>query len=184
MDHATALKLLVRLCHHRWAIPILAEMHRAGGGSKFITLSVRLSASKGALANTLARLNDLGWVERNPGYGHPMRPEYVLTREGKRLAPWCARIHAMLKRTGTEDALLRKWSLPIALAMHHGCTRFAELRDALPAITSRALTLALKELQRAGIARREVRDAYPPSVEYQLAARGRRVAARLMPLPK
>lgn len=184
MENTAALTLLVRLCHHRWAIPVLAELHRAGGGSKFITLTFRLSCSKGALANTLARLIGLGWIERNPGDGHPMRPEYILTRQGKRLAPGCARLHALLKRTRTEDVLLRKWSLPIALAMHRGCARFTELRSALPTITNRALTLALKELQHAGIAARTVYEDHPPRIEYQLAPRGRRVADRLTSMPR
>jgi DNA-binding HxlR family transcriptional regulator len=176
------LGLLVRLCHHRWAIPILAELHHGGDGAKFVTLTFRLGVSKSALSATLAHLIDLGWVTRNPGYGHPMRPEYILTRAGKRLAPWCARVHTLLKRTRTEDALLRKWSLPIAFAMHRGATRFAELRDSLPTITSRALALALKDLQRAEITVRRVEDDCPIRIEYRLAQSGRRVAAALASL--
>jgi len=182
-DHEHSLRLLMLLCHHRWAIPVLAELQRSGGGSKFITLTFRLKVSKSSLASTLARLIDLGWIERNPGYGHPMRPEYILTRSGTKLAPWCAGIYATLKRLRAEDALLRKWSLPIALALHHGCSRFAELRSALPDITSRALTLTLTELIDAGVTKRRVHDDAPPRVEYQLAPAGKRLGEKLRSLP-
>ena len=29
---------------------------------------------------------------KNPGHGHPMRPEYLLTSSGEELAPWCRRL--------------------------------------------------------------------------------------------
>jgi DNA-binding HxlR family transcriptional regulator len=47
----------------------------------------------------------------------------------------------------------------------------------LPDATPRALTLALKELDAAGLVRRTVLDDYPPSVVYELTASARPIAA-------
>jgi DNA-binding HxlR family transcriptional regulator len=49
-----------------------------GQGERFVTLVNRLGASKDAVSATLAQLIDDGVVQRNPGYGHPLRPEYLV----------------------------------------------------------------------------------------------------------
>ena len=69
---------LPALLHHRWAVPILAVLHREKG-AKFVTLGSRLGVSRDSLRRSLDRLTQQRLVRRNPGYGHPMRPEYVLT---------------------------------------------------------------------------------------------------------
>src|SRR5947207_13068422 len=68
----------IRLFHHRWAVPVLAELRRERG-SRFVTLANRIGVTRDSLRRTLSALIDDGLVERNPGYGHPLRPEYVLT---------------------------------------------------------------------------------------------------------
>jgi DNA-binding HxlR family transcriptional regulator len=175
---------LVALLHHRWAVPILAEVHRASG-ARFVTLARRLGMSRDSLKRTLAALDEAGLVVRNPGYGHPMRPEYILTPEGLRVAPWCVRVHKLVRALGVEDVALRKWSLAVALALEAGNGRFSEVRAFLPGITARALALTLKELQTAGLVERVVVDAYPPTPVYRLTRRGRRLAplfaSRLVP---
>jgi len=155
------------LFHHRWSAAVLAELHRCGG-CKFITLVNRLSISRDSLRRTLDALMTQGWVLRNPGHGHPMRPEYILTPSGARLAPWCARVCAVLRAAGIEEVGFRKWSMPIALALHRGRRRFSELRSFLPGLTARALTLALKELSGVGVIERHVSDGFPPTTYYQL----------------
>ena len=75
---------LVSLCHHRWTLPVLAEIERTRG-SRFATLSGRLGAGGDSLRRTLRSLDHLGLVTRNPGYGHPLRPEYVFTPAGRRI---------------------------------------------------------------------------------------------------
>ena len=70
---------LVALCHHRWSLPVLAEIGRTRG-TRFATLTGRLGVTGESLRRTLAYLQEEGLVERNPGYGHPLRPEYLLTR--------------------------------------------------------------------------------------------------------
>ena len=69
---------LLTLCHHRWSLPVLAEIGRTGG-SRFATLTGRLGVTGESLRRTLSYLQDEGLVARNPGYGHPLRAEYVLT---------------------------------------------------------------------------------------------------------
>lgn len=169
------------LLHHRWAVPVLAELQRAhsagAGGAKFITLVNRVGVARQTLSRTLEALIDAGWVMRNPGYGHPMRPEYVLTAAGKRIAPLCARLWRVLRRLDAEDAGLRKWPLAIAAAMADGAHRFNDIRHAIPTVTARALTLALKQLQDAALIERIVYDEYPPTVEYRLSSRAKHIAA-------
>lgn len=163
------------LCHHRWSAGVLAELHRGGGGAKFVTLERRLGIPRDSLSRTLAGLRRLRLVARNRGYGHPMRPEYLLTAAGARLAPACARLVAFVKRAGIEEQALRKWSLPVALALARGAGRFRDFREALPAITARALTLALESLRSADLVERRVTEGRPPGTAYRLTRRGRRL---------
>jgi DNA-binding HxlR family transcriptional regulator len=160
-------------------VPILAELHRSAG-SRFVPLANRLGLSRESLRQTLLALIELGLVMRNPGYGHPLRPEYVLTTHGRRLAPACAELVDALQRLDFEDGGLKKWSIPVLLELA-GERRFAELRDAL-GISPRALTLALKELAEAGLAERRVHSGFPPSTSYRATPRARplaRAASRL-----
>jgi DNA-binding HxlR family transcriptional regulator len=165
------------LCHHRWSIPVIAEIRRTGG-SRFATLSGVLGIAGESLRRTLSYLQDEGLVERNPGYGHPLRPEYLLTRKGRIVAPHARRLLEAL--AGHEEVALKKWSLPV-LAQLDEPRRFSELRAAQPA-SPRALTLALKELQADGLVRRTVTDEYPPHVRYAATRKGRRIvgAARAL----
>jgi DNA-binding HxlR family transcriptional regulator len=161
------------LFHHRWAVPILAELERSGGGSRFVVLAGRLGLSRESLRQTLSALIDAELVMRNPGYGHPLRPEYVLTARGRRLAPKCIRLLDALEREGLVDVGLKKWSVPVLVALA-GERRFGELRDELQA-SPRALTLALKELGDAGLVERRVHADFPPSTSYRLTPRARRL---------
>jgi len=154
---------LIALFHHRWAAPVLAELERQKG-SRFAALAGILGLSRASLRRTLDALIELGLVTPNPGYGHPLRPEYTLTPRGARVAARCRRLLAVL---GDErEIALRKWSLPVLIALRHA-VRFSELRDELPGITPRALALALKDLQAVGLVERRVDEgAYPPTVAY------------------
>jgi DNA-binding HxlR family transcriptional regulator len=57
--------------------------------------------------------------------------------------------------------------------------RFSELRAGLTGVTPRALALALQDLERAGLVRREVLATRPPSSLYRPTAAGRRVQRAL-----
>lgn len=153
---------LVALCHHRWSLPVLAEIGRTRG-SRFATLSGRLGVAGESLRRTLAHLGEEGLVERNEGYGHPLRPEYVLTPAGREVAPRAEALLAAL--AGHEEVGLKKWSLPV-LAELEGPRRFSELRAALP-VTARGLALALRDLEDAGLVRRSVTEDRPPQTRYE-----------------
>ena len=160
---------LIALFHHRWSAPVLAELLRQKG-SRFAALSGTLGVGRESLRRTLDSLLALGLVARNPGYGHPLRPEYILTEDGKRVAQRCAKLLA----ANEDDVLLRKWSLPVLAALGQPA-RFSELRVSVPGVTPRALALALKDLQAAELVERRVEDAYPPRTLYTPTPQGRRL---------
>jgi DNA-binding HxlR family transcriptional regulator len=168
-----SIEQLVAIFHHRWAAPILAELHRSRG-TRFVFLARRLEISNESLRRTLDALISLGLVRRNPGYGHPLRPEYLLTRSGVRPAGMCVR----LLDAAPETVMLRKWSIP-AVAMLRKERRFSELRARLPGVSARALALALKDLQAADLVEREVLHGYPPSTVYRVTSAGRRIQQAL-----
>ena len=149
---------------------MLVELARERG-ARVVLLARRLGVPRDSLTRTLAALVESRLVRRNPGYGHPLRPEYLLTRRGERAAHVCK---AVLDAAPDDDVVLRKWSLPVLAALGEG-SRFSELRARVPGIGSRALALALKELQRADLVAREVLDEYPPATVYRPTAAGRRL---------
>jgi DNA-binding HxlR family transcriptional regulator len=169
---------LIALFHNRWSVPILAELDRQRG-SRFVTLSRILGLSRESLRRTLAALIDGGLVGRNPGYGHPLRPEYVLTSSGERIAAACRPLVERLRRGELEEVALKKWSMPVVYALAEGPRRFSELRDALEGVSPRALTLALKDLEAAGLVDRRVTNDYPPATVYRLTRSGRPLATLL-----
>jgi DNA-binding HxlR family transcriptional regulator len=169
---------LIALFHNRWSVPILAELHRQRG-SRFVTLSRILGLSRESLRRTLAALIEGGLVGRNPGYGHPLRPEYVLTSSGERIAGACRPLVELLRRSELEEVGLKKWSMPVVYALAEGPLRFSELRETLEGVSPRALTLALKDLEAAGLVDRRVTDDYPPATVYRLTRSGRPLAELL-----
>jgi DNA-binding HxlR family transcriptional regulator len=173
---------LTGLFHHRWAVPALAALSTLGGGAKFVTLQMNLGVSRDSLKRTLVALVDAGLIARNPGYGHPMRPEYVLTAVGKQVAPACAAVVEKLQRLGIEDIGLKKWSLPVAHALVAADGRFNRLCAALGEVTPRALAQALRDLQQVGLVKRLLVDDNPPRTEYQLTRRGRRLTSVMVEL--
>jgi DNA-binding HxlR family transcriptional regulator len=164
------------LFHHRWGVPVIAEIHR-GRGAKLVTIVNRLGVGRDTILRTLESLTDRGWVTRNPGYGHPMRPEYVLTERGRAIGPACVLLMQKLHALDQTQVGLRKWSMPVLAALFGGADRFGAMEAALPRATARALTLALKDLQHAGLVERDIEPGYPPRPRYRLSRR----AARLKP---
>jgi DNA-binding HxlR family transcriptional regulator len=172
---------IARLFHHRWAAPVLAELHRSKG-SRFVTLANRLGLGRESLRRTLAALIDSGLVMKNPGYGHPLRPEYLLTERGESVASACARLISALEHLDANDVGLKKWSMPAVLALADGECRYSELRKRLPEVSPRALTLALKDLGAAELVDRRVTGDYPPATVYRLRPRARPLARILSAL--
>jgi DNA-binding HxlR family transcriptional regulator len=164
------------LSNHRWAVPILANL-AATGGARFVPLANELGISRDVLRQTLDALIETKLVMRNPGYGHPTRPEYVLTAKGRRIAPACAKLVQEIRRQGMEDVVLKKWSMPIVAALGRE-SRYGELRRSVGA-TPRALTLTLKELVACGLVERRVHTGFPPTTTYRLTPRSRTLRLRV-----
>src|SRR4051794_39521217 len=163
---------LVELFHHRWAPPALALLDQRGG-VRFVELQRKLGVTRESLRRALDALVALGYVRRNQGYGHPLRPEYLITESGRSASALARRV----SRSRSRDTLLRKWSVPV-LAELAEPRRFSELRAALPGVTPRALALALQDLESTGLVRREVRPTRPPSTVYRPTARADTILGR------
>lgn len=157
----------------------MAELARTNG-AKFVTLANALGASRSSLSATLNDLIDQGLVMKNPGYGHPMRPEYLLTEQGSAIAGHCRALAELMQRRGDSDLAYRKWTLPLVAAIGDDVRRFNEVRGALgEVVTARAVTLGLKSMLSRGWARRLLIDDYPPAAGYALMPKGRAVLSRV-----
>ena len=168
------LRRIVNLFHHRWAAPLVAELSRAEG-SRFVALVNRLEASPTAVRQALDHLIEHGLVTPNPGYGHPLRPEYILTPRGEAIGQPCERLDALVVKLGVREVALRKWSMPVLYAIGEGASRFSEIPRALGQATDRAVSLSLKELEGARMIGREVLERRPPVSLYRATSAGRKL---------
>jgi len=158
--------LIRRLSAGRWIIPVLALMAEHGG-SRFSVIERRLSISTSVLSRTLSALEAQGWIASNPGHGHPLRPEYLLTSDGSRIAQWCLTVIEQRRLIGLDRAHLGRWSLPLIGEIGGAWRRFSELQRGLQPISPRALSLELVSLGNAAIIRRR-----PAGPIYSLTDRG------------
>jgi DNA-binding HxlR family transcriptional regulator len=156
---------LISLFHRRWSVPLIASLAR-DEGDRFVPLCHKLSASPASVRQTLDELIARGWVAPNPGYGHPLRPEYILTRRGQKLAPACVRLDAALGALDLRAVALRKWSMPVLYVVGDAPARFSDITRRLEGITDRALSLTLQDLHGASVLAREVLDGRPPRSMY------------------
>ena len=65
-----------------------------------------------------------------------------------------------------------KWTLLVVGMLEDGPIRYSELKNRVPGISQRMLTLTLKKLERDGLVRRESFPEIPPRVEYELTPLG------------
>jgi DNA-binding HxlR family transcriptional regulator len=76
------------------------------------------------------------------------------------------------------DILAGRWKLFILYKLVNRTLRFSELKEHIPNITDRMLTLHLQELEADGLVIRTVYAEVPPKVEYRLTE----IAALLIPV--
>lgn len=170
---------LIDLCHYRWGLPAVAGIYHTGG-ARFAPLRHSLDASAAALRSALRSLQRLGLVEPNPGYGHPLRPEYRLTETGRAVGEASAWLVDWAMEKGLEALIGPKWSLPVLDALVAGPLRFRTLQTRLSPITPRALASALRDLESLGVVLREIEEeSHPPAVTYRLSGLGLEAAAIL-----
>lgn len=169
-------EVLQRLTASRWAIPVLALLSREVG-ARFAVIERHFGLSRHSLTRTLAYLREQGWVMPNPGYGHPLRPEYVLSEAGRAIGAACERIEDARVRLGLNAPDLMRWTLPVAGGLDAEWTRFNALQARLTPVTPRALSLTLQAMIGLDLVRRRLEDRFPPVPLYGLTGRGERLAA-------
>jgi DNA-binding HxlR family transcriptional regulator len=87
----------------------------------------------------------------------------------------CAPVPSELR--SVAELLERRWTLGTIYACSSGAARFNEFRQSLPGISPTTLSDRLEHLEAAGIVERELVPGRPPHAEYQLTAKGKRLAA-------
>ena len=169
---------LIRFSAGRWLIPLLA-LASAGDGLRFAEAVRRLGLARGVARASLDALVAGGWLARNPGHGHPLRPEYVLTERGRAAGVWSEAVMAARGGLGLAPDALTRWTLPLVAALGHGEARFGELAAALAPVSPRALSLTLKAALDERLMERRLEASFPPVPVYSLGERGRRLVEAL-----
>ena len=163
--------LLVKLTSRAWSLSILAQMDRGVPGRQAALLAAT-GAGRTAFRQSLDHLNSLGLIERNPGHGHPLRPEFRLTPQGIVIAGLANRIESVVKHSSKQQLLRRAWSLPV-LGASREPRYFGEIKNQLAPITDRALSQSLKLLELHQWLRRDVETSdRPVRARYQAANAG------------
>ncbi|UUV04871.1 winged helix-turn-helix transcriptional regulator [Ruegeria sp. YS9] len=145
---------LVKLTSRAWSLKILALLHAKVPGRQAPLLAAT-DASRTAFAASLSHLIELGMIERNPGHGHPLRPEFRLTPFGTQAATVASKI-INTARSEDEIKLLRKsWTVPV-LALAGTPHRFSAIKSGLAVITDRALSSSLHQLEAQNWIRRDI----------------------------
>ncbi len=161
---------LVNVTARAWALPILASLHSGVPGRQASLLSAT-GASRTAFGQSMDHLLEIRLIERNPGHGHPLRPEFRLTQQGKRAAAIAHKIRSITQ--DDDQALLRRtWTLPI-LATLHRPRFFNEIGRDLGPITDRALSQSLKSMEAKNWVSRTISEtARPPRSLYSAVNSG------------
>lgn len=157
---------LLLLTHHRYSIPVIADLW-VSDGDKLVTLIYRTGSSEGGMKQTLAYLMDKELVMKNPGYGHPWRPEYILTDKGCTFGVHTSAAVNLAKEQMAQDVAFDKWSLPILSAILGGARRNKDIKAALPDITPRALSQSLANLCAIEWVEKAMLSLHPVRIEYR-----------------
>lgn len=169
------IELFVNMTSRAWALPILSNLH-AGIAGRQAPLLVATGASRTAFAQSMDHLIAMGLVERNPGYGHPLRPEFRLTLLGITAAAIANKIQNA--SAGEDQKLLRRsWTLPVLTSLRSP-SHFNDIKRKLPTITDRALSQSLKSMEVKNWVCRDVDETVrPPRSIYQAVNVGRVISS-------
>lgn len=173
------IELFVNITSRAWAMPILSSLH-SGVAGRQAPLLAATGASRTAFAQSMDHLIELGLLERNPGYGHPLRPEFRLTKAGSTVAAIADKIHDI----STEEdwpLLRRSWTLPVLTSLHKP-SHFMGIKRHLPTITDRALSQSLKSMEARNWVYRSVDGAArPPRSIYSAVNTGGEISQVIAP---
>jgi DNA-binding HxlR family transcriptional regulator len=170
---------LIALGQHRWLPYLLVEIARTDG-ARFVELLHRMGISRESLSRTLEGGISLGWIVRNPGHGHPLRPEYLLSETGKFAAVCASNILQAEQQSGLPPFSMNRWSRPIIHVIGEGERRYSAIASKLTRSNPRALTQSLKSLIAHRLVDRRILDGYPPASEYALTDSGVIIARSLV----
>ena len=172
------INLLVKITSRAWSLTILALLD-AGTPGRQAPLLAASGASRTAFTQSLQHLMALNLVERNPGHGHPLRPEFRLTPQGKSVAAIASKITSNPLSSEGSRLLRRNWSLPI-LAVSQRPRYFSEIKLDLGTITDRALSQSLQRLHSSRWLTRDIDpNLRPPRPRYSVANEGKTLSAAL-----
>lgn len=172
-------EVLRSLGGNRWAVPVMAFLNREGG-ARFAVIARRLGLSPHSLTRCLEHLRGCGWVMPNPGHGHPLRPEYLLSVTGRAVGALSERIMDERERLGLAAADLSRWSLPLVASLVPEWSRFGELQARLAPVTPRALSQTLQTMIGHDLVTRRLEERFPPLPLYGLSGRGLDLAGALV----
>ncbi len=169
------IKQLVNITSRAWSLDILAAMVRGAKGRQS-SLIAATGAGRTALNASLQHLIEIGLIERNPGHGHPLRPEFRLTNKGETAAQIADKILKTIPDHSGRNLIRQNWSAPL-LSISLEPKFFKTYKSILPPITDRALSQSLKRLENQSWLSRDVdMIARPPRPFYQAIGVGAEIA--------
>lgn len=167
--------LLVNITSKAWALKILALLD-SGVPGRQAPLLAATQASRTSFASSLSHLVQLGLLEKNPGHGHPLRPEFRLTPAGEAAASVAGRIMKIAPDDDAFAIIRRSWAVPI-LAVTQSPERFSGIKSELGTITDRALSQSLCILEDKAWLKREIDVSQrAPFPTYHAANAGRKIS--------
>jgi len=173
------INLFVNITSKAWSLAILSKLH-AGVPGRQAALLTATGAGRTAISQSMEHLIRIGLLERNPGHGHPLRPEFRLTPLGVEAAVLASRIQEI---TGDEDQTLlrRSWTLPVLSSLQRP-RHFCGIKKDLITITDRALSQSLKAMEDRNWVKRSVNTtARPPRSIYCAVNQGARITEIVRP---
>jgi len=78
----------------------------------------------------------------------------------------------MLSIKDALEALEGRWKLLILFSLSEGPKRFTQIAREVTGITDKTLSKELKNLELNKLIKREVKDTFPPTVEYSITSHG------------
>lgn len=173
---------LVNLCSRTWALTALGLMENGISG-RVSPLAAAAGCGRTSMSASVEHLVLLGLLEKNPGHGHPLRPEYRFTSQGAKIAEWALELDSFVKSDDEKILLRNKWTLPL-LSCIDDEARYSEIRRQLIPVTDRALSASLGKLTNSDWLKRKVKGSTsPPIVSYCTLNKGKKLHNHILQLP-